>query len=240
MWLLWISHKELFVLAAAWGKASGMKQCTCLKAGSPKRPKIQNLLIMQSNFFCCCIFYLKLACWSKGCRLTLREEATFLDLRIAHLRSLNNAVEREHGRSGSKKICYMNSNHSLNQKPLFSIDVNLSNSDRLVSVRKKKNSTSIENKCIKLRAWQTGAPKPYNRKKQTKNEINGVRGKCDKTVAYIYKTHLKLNRTKSGWCPWWKNGQEKTRLLPRPRLNPEPFSVNVCSPQVALYLFKLT
>lgn len=98
-----------------------MKQCTCLNAGSPKRPKIQNLLIMQSNFFCCCIFYLKLACWSKGCRLTLREEATSLDLRIAHLRSLNTAVEREHGRSGSKKICYMNSNRSLN-KNLFELD----------------------------------------------------------------------------------------------------------------------
>lgn len=32
----------------------------------------------------------------------------------------------------------------------------------------------------------------------------------------------------------WRKGQEKTRLLPRPRLNPEPFGYIVCGRQAAL------
>lgn len=175
MWLLWISHEELFLLAAAWGKATGMKQCTCLKTDSPQRPKIQNNLCWSCSltFFCCCIFFnLTLACWSKGCRLTLTR-------RVSHLPGLEDCTFKKPEHRGGVGACGWKQKDLLReQQPLFISETPFLYSCKIFPTEwsfsecnKKKSSTSIENKCIKLRAWQTGAPKTYNRtNKQTKKE----------------------------------------------------------------------
>lgn len=100
-----------------------------------------------------------------------------------------------------------------------------------------------------LTAWQTGAQKQVSKHstgKTRQTEIKwgvgwGQCGKCSinlQSSSEALQDKIRMVSLLETISDRWKKGQEKTQLLPCPRLNPEPFSVNVCGPQAAFSSFQ--